>query len=700
MEVAYGNSDIDNSSEKLFVFRESVPTLQKIASHRVALQLWHHYLNRAKSKEIQENAGDFFEKVFNLDGNYDIESEKLAELLKTPQRIEKMLKKSLMKIYTETEEWINHFKSKIFTDGISRYCPDNFDSSLIVWRPNGEINGKRSASKMLTEGKLNTEQKFVLMCAHGMAEELERFPTNSLPELFQWLGITNLNIAYWISHHRQDLREIWRRMPGVIRPEDTSINVTMAIESVKRSLPYAFEYFWNLLSEMEQLAVAPRIVPHLKSKELRKIMLPTMPYFQQLRLVDQIPAQLMTIFSLTGGDSAKHCMPENVFTVWNLAKDRITEQQFAKFLEEVLLHVMYSEKYMIMLNNIWDTASDRLKRYIVENHPNTIFIPFLFCEPYPPSSYRLFMKFLPLLNEHTRKYLFWPDDGGDADLVAGKRDTEIWNLCLPKESDRLQLKDWVMKSSGMISYCAMKLECLEFDEVINAVAFFSQNANDSHKFFKKLLESEGIDFYGKPFILDYENWNKLSNFIDVVLTDDFSTISTLKKHLVSSFSARYVGCWDKEENFSVLVKITEQVFSTEEMTTFKQTLFKHFQKMISSRKNWRRFIGKCFDTFISWCSEDESRIIDFRDIVPIDVFFDDSFRDICSSPNNNPKCLLSQLDEFLKYVCVSNEEVDLVKVRKYFERDRYWVRQVEQSFLGEPNPYRITILNWFFSVEN
>ncbi|XP_065212310.1 uncharacterized protein LOC135839954 isoform X1 [Planococcus citri] len=700
MEVDYGDMDIDNSSEDLFVFHESVPTLQKMASHTVALQLWHHFLSRAKRRKIQERSY-FFLTVFNLNENYENESEKLVELLKTPQRIEKMLKKSLKKICTETEEWIHHFRS--FTEGIFRYCVRVFDPNHIIWRPNGEIDGERSASKILTEGKLNTEQKFVLMCAHAMAEELERFPMNSLPESFQWLGISDMKVGYWISHHRQDLREIWRRLPEMNRPEDTSINVTMAIECASQSLPYAFEYFWKRLSEVEQLAVVPRIVPDLKSKEVRKIMLSTMSYFQQLQLVDQIPIELMTNFSVTG-NSTKNCMPENVFRVWTLVKDRITEQQFEKFLENVLNdeEVMYCEKYMIMLNNIWDTASDRLKRHVVENHGFLIFNAFMFCKSYPPSSYRLFMNYVPLLNERTRKDFFWPHYS-DADLVAGKRDTDIWNLCLPKESDRLQLKDWVLKSSGMMKYCADKLVCLEFDEAINAVAFFSRNARDSRKFYMKLLEPKELESSASTFILDYENWNKFSNFIDVVLTDDFSTISTLKKQLVSSFSVREVDCWDKKENFSVLVKITEQVFSTEEVKTFKQTLLKRFQKMISSRTSWRNFEGKCYDTFISWCSEDESRVINLKDVVPIDAFFDDSFRDICSSPNKNVEYQLSQIDEFLKYVCVSDEEVNLVKVRKYFERDRYWIRRVEQIFPSpSPNllhPNQRTIFKWFLSVE-
>ncbi|XP_065211745.1 uncharacterized protein LOC135839588 isoform X1 [Planococcus citri] len=702
MEVAYGDLDMDNSSEKLFVFHESVSTLQEIASHKVALQLWHHYITRAKSEEIKEETNDFYRTVFNLDADYESETKKLAELLKAPRCIEKMLKKSVKKTCTETRQWICHFKSKIFTDGMSRYCPSNFDLNHIVWRPNGKIDYKKSASKVLTEGKLNAEQKFVIMGSFGMATKLERFPMNSLPEYFCLLGITDLKIAFWICYHRHDLLKIWLKMPSMIRPEDTSINVTMAMKSVESCLPYAFEYFWNRLSEAEQLAFALRILPqlswHAESREIQKIMLSTMTSFQQLQLVDQIPLELMANFSITGY-SAEYCTPENVFIIWTRIKDRITEQQFVKFLEEVLMErdMMNSEKYMVMLNNVWDTASGRLKRYVVENHGFLIFAAFMFCDPCPPSSYRLFKKFLPLMNEHARKDHIWSFSYSDSNRIARRRDTDILNLCIPKESDQLELKDIVMDSSGMIDYCANTLHYLEFDEVINAVAFFSRNDRDSRKFFKKLLESEELELYAETFIMDYENWIRFSNFINAVFRNYSSTISRLKKQLVSSFSARAVHCWDKKENFNVLVKITEQVFSTEEMKTFKRTLLEHFQKTISSEQNWSRFEGKCFNTFISWCSEDESRIIDLKDIVPIDAFFDDTFRTICSSSNENFKISLKQLDNFLKYVCVSDEEVELVKIRKYFEHDQYWIRRVEQIF---PDDTRRSISNWFLSVKN
>ncbi|XP_065212312.1 uncharacterized protein LOC135839954 isoform X3 [Planococcus citri] len=697
MEVDAADLDLDNSSsEELFVFHESVSTLQNIASHTVALQLWHHYLSRAKCcGKIQEKTYDFFIKVFNLGGDYRRESKKLAELLRTPRGIEEMLKESLKKIDCETSQWVNHFNCSIFRDGMSRYCPSNFDPNLIVWHQNDKIDYRKSAAKMLIEGKLNVEQKFVLMCAYGMATELYRFPINLLSEYFCLLGISDSNLiaAYWISYHKPDLCEIWLGMPDVFRPEDTSIHVTMAIECAKWSLPHAFEHFWSRLNDNEQTSVAVRILP--EGWKVVKIMLSTMSYFRQLQLVDQIPAELMRTFFIRH-DPAEFYRPvsDNVRIVWTLVKDRITEQQFVQFLKEVCYDddAMVCEEYMILLIKIWDTASDRLKRHIVENHPDVLFISFMLCDEYSPSSYKFFMKFLPLVNEHTRKELYLDLNVHD---IASKCDIDILNLCLPEEADQLQLKNRIMESPDMVDYCAALLHDKKFDEVITVATFFSRNAHDAREFFKKALESDRIN--DNSFILEYESWNKLSNFIDKVFTNDLSTVSRLKKRLVSSHSARVIYCWDKKENVDALVQITEQVFSPEEMKSFKQTLLEHFQKEISSPKRWHLFKGKCFNTFVSWCSGDENKIVDLKNIVPIDAFFDEIFRTICSSPDNDPQNLLNKLDEFLRYVCVSDEEVELLKIRKYHDRDRYWIREVDRVF---DSLTRRMIFNWFRSVKN
>ncbi|XP_065214007.1 uncharacterized protein LOC135841121 isoform X2 [Planococcus citri] len=680
MEVDAADLDLDNSSEKLFVFHESVSTLQYIASHKVALQLWHHRLSRAKCGKIPERTYDF------------LESEKLAELLKTPQRIEEMLKKSLGKIGLETSRWISDFECKIFTGQISRYCPGNLDQSLIVWGQNGNIDGKRSASKMIIYGKLNAEQKFILMCAYGINQELEIFPMNSIPEFFQWLGISDLKIAYWISYHRHNLRDVWLKMPGVIRAEH-SLNVTMAMEYGYRRnrgssiLPHVFEHFWNRLSEAEQLAVALRILPGSQSRKIQKIILSTMSPFQQRQLVDQIPLELMAQFC------GRCDMPENAFIIWTRIKDRITEQQFVRFLKMIFDRAVYFEKSFVLLTNVWNTASDRLKRHIADSNPDIILSPFMAYYQVPsPSIYRFVMKFLSLMKEHTRKQMIFSINKIN---IARVQDIDFLNLCLPEEADQWRFKNRIMESVTMTRYCARALYRLEFDDVINTVAFFSRNTHDIGEFFKKLLEADELN--ALIFILDYENWNKFCNFIDTVFNNYVSIIPELKKQIVSRFSARAVHCYnDEEENFNALVKITEQVFSSEEMKTFKLTMLEHFQKKVSSIVYWFQFEGKCYNALVTWCSDDESRIIDFRDVVPIDAFFDEILRTICSTVDRNPEFEMKTLDRYLRNFCSSDEEIKLLKIRKYYERDGYWIGEVNRTFRRE---IQLAIFDWFCSSE-
>ncbi|XP_065214009.1 uncharacterized protein LOC135841121 isoform X4 [Planococcus citri] len=427
----------------------------------------------------------------------------------------------------------------------------------------------------------------------------------------------------------------------------------------------------------------------MQYREIQKIILSKMSPFQQRQLVDRIPPAIMAPF-------CSCCdMPETAFIIWTRIKDRITEQQFVRFLEMVFYRAMCSEKSFVMLTNVWDTASDRLKRHIAENNPDIILGAFISYKEVPsPSIYRFVMEFLPLVNKHTRKEIIFSKT---KITFARAQDIDFLNLCLPEEADQLRLKNQIMESDCMVRYCAKTLNCLEFDDVINTMAFFSQNTRDSGELFMKLLESEELD--AQTFILDYENWNKLSNFIDSVFTNYVSIIPELKKQIVSCFSAHVVHCYsDEEENLNVLVKITEQVFSSEEMKTFKQIMSEHFQKMISSPKDWFYFEGKCYNALVMWCSDDESRIVDFKSIVPIDAFFDEIFRSICSSADINPELKLEELDQYLRNFCSSDEEIKLLKIRKYYERNGYWIGEVNRTFLHRK--IQVAVSDWFCSSEN
>ncbi|XP_065224640.1 uncharacterized protein LOC135848627 [Planococcus citri] len=491
--------------KELFVFYESASTLQDISSQKVALQLWHHHLSRMKWEEIQDLEVSYHHPSYRAKWKETLE--KLYGFfadcgMKLPKRIEETLKKSLKTICEETRTWICHFIDDELLDGT---FPGYFDQNHIVWRHDHKIDYKKSASKMLTEGELNAEQKFLLMCQYGMTGELERFPMNSLPEDFCVRGISDVMVGYWISLYRPDLREIWLKTPDVIdeiRLEDTSIHVTMAQACVHYTpLFHSFEHFWNRLNEDEQMAFAAKYLPQFW--ELFEIMVSTMSCDRQLQLLNQIPDKLMGTFFDTYSNAGfrKPMLYCNFLRIWNLLKDRITKQQFVEFLEYVADYRVMEydyEEYANRLIIVWDTASDHLKKHIVENHPRILFNSFMFCEKYSPSGYEFFLKFLPLANQPTRKELYLAQPVSN---IVSKYDIDILNLCLPEEADQLQLKNRIMESSDMVNYCAALLRNgnKEFDEIFATVTFFSPNAHDTRELFENVLESGCFKTFGTSY---------------------------------------------------------------------------------------------------------------------------------------------------------------------------------------------------------
>ncbi|XP_065212594.1 uncharacterized protein LOC135840151 isoform X1 [Planococcus citri] len=690
--VAIESLDPDHSPERLFIFHECMPALRNIVSHELALKLWTDYISRLSTRKPRKEIRSILHLSSEAYANSVLELKELVKSLKTPASIEEMLLDSLVQIRIEVANWINHLEIEIFKKEWRKYCPSYFDPKLVVWHQNGEINYKRSAIEMIYEGELNAAQRFIIKCSYGMGEEIEGFPVYLLPGDFLNVSFFDYEIRYWIHRLNGDNCTALQRFASALRGGDIRIERVMTKLCSIKSLPYAFEYFWNRLNEDEQISEAVEVLS--ESCMFQKMILSSMSFHQQRQLVDKIGVKLMKNFCYGLN------MPENAFTIWTLIRDRITEQEFAELITDVFVRSMYSEDCMIMLNSVWDTASDQLRRYVAENNAKTIFASFCCDSEYSPSSYGFFIKFMSMVKKATRKRLFLSEDA--LMLIESVDDhnimTNILNVCVPENADLLKFQKNVMKSSVMEKYCVELLNDSEFDKVIDVVMFYSPSVRLTQELVRNILHSNLLR--KEIFVLDHEKWNKLSQIIDKAFPNDLQATSKLKKDLITSFSADAVHCWNQSDKFNELVKVTEQVYSSDdEIKVFKKTLLKHFRIMISSKQFWRRFEGKCFSTFVSWCSTDENnKDIDFKKIIPIDSFFDDKFGNICAwyvlnRETYEPEYLLNELDELVGYFCASKEEVKMFKIRKLKKYDLYWLREV---WMNSDDRAWIKILSWFF----
>ncbi|XP_065212785.1 uncharacterized protein LOC135840274 isoform X2 [Planococcus citri] len=556
-DVDGGLSSDHSSSENLFLFYESVPTLQVIASHELALHLWLYYIDldesKAKSRsdvsdeddddvsDDDSEISDYLCLVFNLDEDYASDSWKLIESLKLSRCIEKILIISMQTIRNEMEEWIRHFDEKIFPKQRSHYRLRNFNPNHCVWFQNGKINYKRSASKILSEGKLEAEQKFMIMCFYGMADELKKFPVNSLPDCFIQRNNSNFEISYWIYYLRNQVHKVKFRISKVIflhsyNESYVSFDFKITMWCFKELFLYACEYFWSRLNENEQVAAADVILhyrpaAHLMRRyrptwEFQKFILPKMTPSQQRQLIDRVPTALM-VNSIDESDT-----PENALVIWTRVKHRIEEFEFVEFLDLVYEDATYTEKCMNILNNIWDTASNGHKKCFAEDAGEIMYFLFDTCFQRSASGLAFAIKVLSMASEHTRNYLIMQHNLYC--LVTNINNFDAFSRILEfcSESDRSQFKNSIIESDEMVKHCLELLQHFQFDELVAKVAFYSPNADITRKFINKLLRSDTFDL--EKFILDGELWNKFSNFINAVFPNNLSIARELKKQLILS----------------------------------------------------------------------------------------------------------------------------------------------------------------------
>lgn len=684
--------DLHDLLEERFMFNECVPTLRQIACHEVALKLWHHYIAYDKPKTVQKKTNNHLRMAYGLDENYRDNSDKLVKFLNAPRCVEEMLKKSLDKIRTEMETWIRYFKEEMFKGTVmAKYCLHDFNPNYCVWFQNSEIDYKETASKILSNAELTHVQKFVILCLHGMADEIEIFPFHKLPRRFNELGYINFEISYWIPRCKSEVVDVMVKLVAIMTNEvDPKFNVIMSSYCANSSHRIAFEYFWNQLDEEEEISVALKVLPRMP--HLQKTIVSKMSLYQQREVMSKIPYHFMANFFILE-------MPENAFKVWLHVKDQITEEEFASLFELVYECPYYSEICIDVLNDIWDTAPYRLRNHVAQTEVDLIFRSFIFNRQRTPSSWKLFLSFLSLTSPGTRKQLIL-DDG---DLLTNKFNDnpnymiDILELLLPNESERIQYKNRVMESTTMKENFVKLIEALEFDMLNQKLAFYSSNDHLTREIIKKLLNSNEID--AKIFILDYDKWNKLSNFILGIFANDLSTASELKKHLISSFSSDAIYYWHKSDNFSEMIKVAEQEFSIEELEAYKQTLLKKIQKgIVTSTQFWRYFDGNCFDTFVLWCLGDEKKVLEFKKLVSVDEIFDDVFGNICGWCEINggefePYYLLNKLDVFLRYFCPDHEEVRKFKMRKLNELNQH---MFPEAWLHSDDRAWYKVLMWGF----
>ncbi|XP_065226659.1 uncharacterized protein LOC135849931 [Planococcus citri] len=703
-----------NSSEPMqedsFFSHIPLPSLQQLASIQVVLpMLYEHYSQKKKV---------FFYGYNTLD--CDLRLRKGVESLKTPRTIEKILTKATAKVAKVLGVWIKHFQSGDFSSVNLEYCNISINPNCCVWLPSGEIDYKQTANKMLSSCELNETQKFAIMCAYCLEDEIKAFDLSSLPKYS--IKKMNLNrdslIAYWIFSLKNKLHVLFAGISG-------SIDAAMANRCDGER---AFKYFWNRLNNEERISVAKHKISRFGTRDGhiyfgQNQLFSMMTSAEQLHLLSTVPDEIIINFWLLVKS------PSLVCWAWKYSKNAMTAKQFARVVEKIFQARIGFDKDMQMLIDLWDTAAIQLKTYAAKHLVNVIFSPSQFGDLMPIADYsdfeedgltvheaaskyakkeyalKFLYKFLSLVNADTRRQLMLNNAiAFGMNIYDPRLMTDVIYLCLPSLKDRLLYKKNITDSPTMSEHCAKNLHRINgIEKFKSQLEVYSIDVKAAQEFTKRVLQSKSLK--RSNFFFDADNWSEMSKLIDETFHDDPTSASNLKKQLLSSLftSCKHYTDWNEEEKIDAMMKIVQQVLTPEELAVEKRRFSQACKSKLQKREFcWHYFEINCFSKLMTWCLGDGEALLKFKKSFSIDKIFHDVIDEVnqnyCNDSEFNDD-LLHRLGDFLNWIFPSAEETTKYKLNRLERLDLNEFAMFSHLLDYDEYEYLPELLGWFYDVK-
>lgn len=354
----------NESNEKRFVLYVTLPSLEEMALHRVALALWYNYIHRMEYNEFEKKwAEKLLDTGIGITLKYWEDYDNTIESLKIPRSIKEKLETALDSVSNKTIWCLLHFKEYMFSEKLRKYSIDRFDVNCCVWLPNGKVDLGKTGLKLLSSRGLSDIQKFAIMSEFCMENEMKKFSLHSLPESFvEQLTIDDDYLMYyWFYYLKNDLHN------SSLNVYD-SVDVTMAY-CCQRDHRIAFEYFWNRLSIFDQVdVIVSRIDECVEVCDFDQEaqMLSKMSWQQQRSVLSFTPdAILINLWCHLDSH-------ESAIRAWKHCKDVITAEQFGNVVKDFFYFESENEEKMRLFMQMWDTASGEQRNHVIQYLGETI----------------------------------------------------------------------------------------------------------------------------------------------------------------------------------------------------------------------------------------------------------------------------------------------------------------------------------------
>ncbi|XP_065219879.1 uncharacterized protein LOC135845322 [Planococcus citri] len=600
----------DEWVEDRYVYYAAVPSLQEITSFRIAQLIWSSYISRSKNRtDSPKESGNTLIDAFNLPKTYEKDIEEVVDLLRLPRTVETMLISALTTVTCEMRKWIRHLGCYTIGKKIEQYSIRDFDPDWCMWLPNGRIDYKQTAVKLLSTVDLSNEQRFAILSEFCMKREIDQIKVRSLSEVFRRTVTFEDNplAYYWINYLQKYLH-----ICTIPKFSYKTIYATVAAKCVSFSWT-AFEYFWRRCGVADQIELARYLLDSHRDVYIgyryQERVLSMMSWFQQRRLLTIIPERIISNFCFH--------LDSRESTFWARKHSNLNPSAFARVVQDSLSFVPSEEK-MSRLVEIWDAASPMHKGFTVNYLQDGIFPPFNSWNRPSQSAFKLLIKVLSHHEAIFRERKVFSNAVSLGICIDNMNlVNELLELSLPSADDQARFKRRVEKSSALKNSCIHLITHTKLADLNAKLRFYLSDSDAIQKYKHRILTTELI--YQDCFLYETDKWDAFSTFIDETFPDDASAALKLKKKYIL-FNARYFPHFKANRAYDVnpMIRVVESVFNIEnENENIKNVFFDNFVARLKQKDyRWYKmfFNEMYFRRFVRWClgEEDPAAVLKYN----------------------------------------------------------------------------------------
>ncbi|XP_065218468.1 uncharacterized protein LOC135844249 [Planococcus citri] len=687
-ENPHPSSACSTERPKLTFFTSPLP-LQEIASSQTAFLLWCSKLRNRPAGEIPDKK--WFQAQNFVANNMVQVTSSVAELLD----------QYIQSVGNDLKEWVEYHSDRIFFDSQAHSviwkCFDR-----LTFQYDGSLDFVATAKKLVNSNRLNSVEKYRLACCYCLEEKIKHM----WPAFF-------IHKQNNVSNHTiKPLMNYWNEeMLYNLRGKTKCKHATAAKRMISFVFKYprnwaAVEYFFKKLNADEQtnhvidlinhsILYAIRLLPQLQDDQIQTTM---------KKKGDQIWFRFSREFKYV----------EYAIQTWYYIRHSISDYMFFSMIELTIEEQLIKPRtktcntYAVrLLYEIWISAPDPLKNFVISNHAQSIVQVFFELDyqvlKIMNQDCRFLLAILPETSFELRNSLWKQHSYKMIASLPPKYLPNLLQLCIEGEDPIDKFKETII--SDPASYKSIKQHCINWIKEGYYAYFdeFSKVMSWDEKTSAKLKQDTLIHCdHLAEYIFQLRNkdkWHKFHDFVDASFKDQDMTVSFRKCLMYSSPLLHDLLCALNQGRLQDVTYFLDLFSSSQDLIELKRDIIEKCRcSLIEAR--FYNFTATDWQKFLEWCSNSEDDIKEFQSSIPMDDIFETFLQKYISNVLNNDdteksdECCFTRLNNFLLWYFKSSDlvkEYKMIKARKYGS-----MKSIQEAFKTGENPAIDELINWFF----